>query len=335
MSEKKPNLFMRFRHGLGDQVSFTIVLKHLKHYEPDLEITIESPLGSQEIFKKWVKSSEVVEYPFRKWGWDRVEYCHFPHVRKIYGNRPNTKVTRTLVEVFDLSPIESLYYYDFDASPENQKLAKEYINQIRKGNPVAVVHNGGVSSPQAKDLSKAEEAQLLMSLVDRGYIILRLDFQEGKHVCPFVDQQTIHCPYHLWKRDNREIYADAGLIKELIQNADVFFGIDSGPGHIAAATTTPSHIFWKGHHPGLCFDLSHNTVHILHRNSAKLIDQDFDVWNVAHPYFEEMYDHLYYDDLLNEMDDIVDTCLDELPQDLSHEIKDLRCEGLDIHYGIT
>jgi hypothetical protein len=95
----------------------------------------------------------------------------------------------------------------------------------------------------------------------------------------------------LW---DKERVGDGATIYELINRAEFFFGIDSGPGHIAAASKTPAFLFWWGHHPAHCIIPSPNVTHCIPDWS----DEFFELPKRATDYFAKHYQsHVYGPDL--------------------------------------
>ena len=87
---------------------------------------------------------------------------------------------------------------------------------------------------------------------------------------------------------------DTGVIKELIDNADFFFGCDSGPAHIAAATDTPSYIIWIDSDPLQVIDPAPNLTHWIRSLRYCETEQDY----ADRDYFEKYYPNECYGDSL-------------------------------------
>ncbi|MEX1027808.1 MAG: glycosyltransferase family 9 protein, partial [Candidatus Paceibacterota bacterium] len=49
-AEKKTNVLIQFRHGLGDAIQLTAVLRHLQHYHPDWKVEVAALPGKQTAF---------------------------------------------------------------------------------------------------------------------------------------------------------------------------------------------------------------------------------------------------------------------------------------------
>lgn len=56
---------------------------------------------------------------------------------------------------------------------------------------------------------------------------------------------------------------DAESLAALIDASRLLIGVDSGPLHVAGATTTPTIGVWTQHHPVHFFDLADNVLHLV------------------------------------------------------------------------
>src|SRR5436305_1747188 len=63
---------------------------------------------------------------------------------------------------------------------------------------------------------------------------------------------------------------DAEVLAALIEAATLMIGVDSGPLHLAGATTTPTIGVWTRHHPVHFFDLAGNVTHLVPGDHAQL-----------------------------------------------------------------
>jgi len=120
----------------------------------------------------------------------------------------------------------------------------------------------------------------------------------------WIDQKKIYCPgegHDVWKDIGKKKTGNGAVIAAMIDEAEMFFGIDSGPGHIAACSPieTPVYIIWTDQHPINCFDLAgDNVTHIV--SEMTYVDPP------AKQYFETHYAHHYYfGDLTNIIEAVV------------------------------
>ena len=59
------------------------------------------------------------------------------------------------------------------------------------------------------------------------------------------------------------LFRSAGTIAALIQRSQLVIGVDSGPLHVAGATTTPTIGVWTGHLPIRYYDVADNVTHLV------------------------------------------------------------------------
>jgi FkbM family methyltransferase len=166
--------------------------------------------------------------------------------------------------------------------------------------PTVVIHYQGNSARRRKNLDEQAVRRLIDHIVRLGFTAVVLDFESpprsalltspspdwppGRVVCPKID-------HPLWGGTGT---GDGATIAALIAQAMLFMGIDSGPGHIAAATDTPSVIVWTGHHPVHYCAPSANTLHLVpdeHRELLRGRAED------GERFFETHYRHRTYRDL--------------------------------------
>lgn len=282
---------LRIKHGLGDNCQATIVINHLKHYHPDWFLGVEALPGSHSCFYGVADAVHVMRHPFTwRQDYDEILNLDFPRPTKTYPNVPSTKPTRCLEEVFNLDPIESLYRYTINPTPEATTKVDQFIEEELHGQPYAVLHYLGTNSKADKDLTHYEATLWIYAMLKEGLAPVLLDWDRQSPCAKFT---TVTCPDkrhpYLW---DGERVGDAGTIHQLIDRAEYFVGIDSGPAHVAAATNTPAYVFWVNHTPIHCFDLADNVIHFVPHFSRDLIAGDRDS---AWEYFTANYQHRVYD----------------------------------------
>ena len=279
--------------GMGDVVQLGCVVKHLKHYYPDWYIGIETKPGLSPILEGIADESHDLLHPM-KWrldGWDSSFYFQFERPSDYWSGVPSTKVSECLKRYFpECEPIEDLYRYSITINDQAKARADKWIADELDNKPFALVHPWGTARKENKDLTAWELYVLLGMIVNEGLIPVVLFFDWP--VPDFVDELAV-CPNHtndLWSDVKKKKCGNAQVIARLIDRAGIFFGIDSGPAHLAACSpiTTDSHIFWVNHHPVDCFDLSGNPH--LHHN----VDDSVLIPGKARTYFEAHYQHTYY-----------------------------------------
>jgi hypothetical protein len=91
---------------------------------------------------------------------------------------------------------------------------------------------------------------------------------------------------------------DAEGLAALIELATLMIGVDSGPLHVAGATTTPTLGVWLRHHPLHYFGLADNVTHLVPENHAALLRGDR---AAGEAFFRAHYRHQTYRDLDSEL----------------------------------
>lgn len=284
----------RFKHGLGDAVQFSIVLKHLKHYHPDWEIAVECPKGLHSVFNN--SYPLVMPYTWRDTFGKPQEIKFSKPDYLLFNNKfPATKVTRCLKDEFGLDPIPDLYHYEIAPNEVAINKVKRYIDEEIKGEYGVIHYKGSKQSQEDKNLTDYEASLIVDMMLAEDVVPVILDWDTNSVlVKEYGDKIRNPNRCHPWLWD-KEYTGDGATIYALIDNAVGFWGIDSGPAHIAGATKTPSYVFWWGTEPLHCFDLSENVTHIVHPNHNSLNSK----------YFKDNYNH----SILPEGDDPIIDCL--------------------------
>jgi hypothetical protein len=239
------------------------------------------------------------------------------------GRWPNTKVTRCLLEVFRLSPIPDLCRYEIQISDQARQRAREYLESIcgpaeanatdtaecrDNTNPqssskfrAVLIHYEGNTSGDRKNLSTELIRQACDQILQLDYVPVILDWDRRS---PLPDNQRIFCPdanHALW---NSVGTGDAEQLAALIDESQLMIGIDSGPLHVAGATTTKTLGVWTRHHPLNFFDISPNVEHLVPADGETQIATED-----ARKYFRRTYRHREYYDLSSELTPLIEACL--------------------------
>jgi ADP-heptose:LPS heptosyltransferase len=256
-SNNTKTLLIKFLHGLGDCIDYSIVIKHLKDKYPDLKIKVIANEGSHWAFYKIADNFQSInnysvddlnEFLF-------IEDFNYPS--EIWTSLPSSKVTHTLVHNYGLEPKLELYYPTFTPTDEAIKMVDEL--QIHK--PFVVLNYLGMTDLGRKDLTHEQAQAICNYFIKQNYICVIADYE---HQCPFADDKNFITLYKnniIWRNG-----PNCGILYELIRRANLFIGIDSGPSHLAAATDTPSLIIWKAEaawHPGIGTNLDRNCIHFI------------------------------------------------------------------------
>lgn len=282
-----------FRHGLGDAAQLTIVLKHLTKYRPDWIVDIEALIGKHTIF------GNLCNKTFIKGSAPRSEYEKVMEIRWMesflyipYTHVPITKVTKSLRDEFKIDPDPRLFYYEIQITDKSHQSAKNYIDKLPK-QKIAIVHFQGNTGSKAKNVDENTMCKICDFLTQQGFIIIILDW-DRRRASHLANANNIFCPGEenpLWGGTGT---GDGNVLAALIDQSNLFIGIDSGPLHIAGATKTPTIGLWTGHHPLHYFDLS-NVKHLIPMDARNLIQSKKK--NEHENYFHENYKHHYYADL--------------------------------------
>ena len=246
--------------------------------------------------------------PFRAVDYDLVHTPAWLEPDVCYRDTPSTKAERSLREAFHIVPRRDLCCYQIQPSAPALGLAAKYLIETTAGAcrdadgryPAVVIHYQGNSARRRKNLDEQAVRKLIDQVVRLGYTAVVLDLETppraallsfpsphwptGRVVCPSID-------HPLWRGNGT---GDGATIAALIAQAKLFVGIDSGPGHIAASTDTPSVIVWTGHHPVHYCAPSANAVHLVPEDHRELLRGRADD---GERFFESHYRYRTYRDL--------------------------------------
>jgi ADP-heptose:LPS heptosyltransferase len=261
-------ILLRFSHGLGDVVQFVVVLKHLKKHRPDWQIDVRCGRGKHSALRGFCNAvwhDQEPEPPHKLYdtvadiGWYE-NYLHF-------GDRPNSKITNCLQEVFGLGWDRELARYEIKLSGDCRGKVANYLRSIGCREVAAekynafVIHYEGNTSTWKKNLSHWQAKVLIDHALAAGRVPVLLDW-DGRS--PLADNKRVFRPPvgkgDIWGEFGS---GDAETIAALIHMAEAFVGIDSGPGKCASATGTPSLSIWRDHSPVQFHDPCPTTMHLV------------------------------------------------------------------------
>ncbi len=296
------NILLEFRHGLGDAVQLTAVLTHMRRFFPDWNIQVAALQGKQSCFYRLADEVHLLEQVReRSIPVDERFVLDWHECETDHEYWPSTKVARCLLEVFQVAPRPEWMRYTIFRSASDTQAARDYLREITGATPAAharfpvvVIHYQGNTSQSRKDLPHALIAEVCRDVIKQGYVPIVLDWDRR---CPFVDNKYIFNPgagHPLWEqsRTGQTRTGDAALIAALIEASTLMIGIDSGPLHVAGATTTPTLGVWHQQHPVRFFDLAENVTHLVPENHAR-----FAPGPLSLAYFERAYHHHAYQDM--------------------------------------
>src|SRR5207237_2171212 len=111
---------------------------------------------------------------------------------------------------------------------------------------------------------------------------------------PDGTSSRIHCAHvkeELWRDTGT---GDAEVLAALIELSSLMIGVDSGPVHVAAATSTPTIAVWTYHHPYHYFGLAENVTHLVPANHAEFLGGDRQTGEIyfKNHYRFQIYHHL-------------------------------------------
>lgn len=297
-------VLLKFGHGLGDAVQFTIVLKHLRRYRPEWEVDVLASRGKHSAFHGLCRRVCHDQQPLPSdRAYDQCIDVRWLEQNRPYDNLPSTKVTRCLLEEFGIEPDPALFTYQLNVGEEARERAAAYLRTICAGRPprdnrypVLLLHYEGNTSQSNKNLSHETAEAVCQAAIGAGLVPVILDW-DGRS--PLPDQKHIFCP----PTGHGDIWGgfgsgDAELLAALIEQSTLMVGVDSGPLHVAGATTTPTIGVWTRHFPAQFFDLADNVTHFVPTNWRKFGYGDIDV---TADYFGEHYHYQTFDGLVSDL----------------------------------
>jgi len=302
-AEATRHILIRFRHGLGDAVQLTVVLKHLRHYRPNWVVDVEVLLGKETLFfgvcrNAFIHGSSALDESIYDESYD-LEW-HECSVCRV--DSPSTKAERCLDEVFRLEPIPELCGYHITYRQETARLAREYLEEVSQTPPgpdgrypTVLIHYEGNTSRRDKDLPTETVERLCADLLNLGTVPVILDWDART---PFVDGVRIFNPdvnSPLWGGQGT---GDAEMLAALIDGSTLMIGVDSGPLHLAGATTTPTIGVWTRHHPLHYFGHADHVLHLVPVDHRRLLRRRR---SAGETYFAEHYQSMTYHDLESQL----------------------------------
>lgn len=244
------------RHGLGDAAQTTAVLKHLRHYHPDWHIEIAALKGKHSCyFGLCERAYNLDKDLINRAAYEQIFDLHWYESHESYTRWPSTKVEKCLLEVFRLDPIPELCTYTIHPTEQARGQARAYLESVcgprplRDGKfPAVCFHYEGNTSADHKNLGHDDAAWICERLIEAELVPIILDWETPLR-SPLPDGRRIFNPrvdHPLWQGFGT---GDGGALAALIDQCCLMIGVDSGPLHIAAATSTPTVAIWTRHHP--------------------------------------------------------------------------------------
>lgn len=267
-SQHLKRVLIKFRHGLGDAVQLTSVLLHLRSERPGWLIDVAAQTGKHTCYRGLCERSyDMDREPVPPdHTYDAVFDLEWKENTLNYADTISTKVTRCLAEVFGIESKRELLRYEIQTTPEEDWRAVAWLESIGctriddgRFNGV-LVHYQGNTSKEKKDLDDQAAGEIVHSVAGSGYIPIILDWDNRSslpdgHRC---FSPSAHNP--LWP--DRQT-GDAAMLAALIERCSALIGVDSGPLHVACATSTPVIGVWTGHSPRRYIEPCGNAIHLV------------------------------------------------------------------------
>lgn len=286
-------VLIRSTHGAGDLVQLTIILQHLKKYQPNWELYLQCLIGKHPAGYGYCKRVWHDKEPQPNKGeFDRVYNLAWNECYNTYSDSPSTKACQCLREVFNLQPDRTLLKYKLHVSDEARAITRGYLDSIGATGRAVAIHYEGNTSGHKKNVNREVIGVFCDWLIGKGLVPVILDWD--RRSC-LPNQKTIFNPgvgvNDIWGNTGT---GDVERITALVEACKLFVGIDSCPQKCAGATNTPSIGLWVGHSPIQFMDLSPNFIHLVPHNFPSIPPMHD---SKAMKYFYENYRYQVYRDL--------------------------------------
>jgi FkbM family methyltransferase len=297
---------------LGDAVQLTSVVKHLKHYYPGCHISVAALRGKHSAYYGLASAVELLDDAHARSSTKRdhvdqqVYDLQWPECATCYEAWPSTKAERCLLDVFGLTPLTELCRYQIAVSPRADRLARRYLEEtvrVLPGSdgryPVVLVHYEGNTSSEDKNLPTELARELCEKIIAAGAVPVILDWDRRS---PLPDGKRIHNPGVLCELWGGTGTGDAEALAALTQLSSLMIGVDSGPLHVAGATSTPTIGAWTNHHPLHYFALADHVTHLVPEEHERLLRGNA---SAGGAFFRRHYRHATYRDLRESLLELV------------------------------
>lgn len=287
-------IMLVFPHGFGDGVQFTSTLRHLRKHRPAWRIDVWAKYGQHQLFASFAERVFLMDRPETPQpnpaDYDAWRNVPWAEPDKTYENHPSTKVEKCLLEMLGIQPDPELWGYWATETDQDAARARTYLDLVA-GPPAAdgrynaiLLHYQGNSWVQSKNLDEQAIRATCREIHKLGYVPIILDWEWPFRSGILRDRaagrawQYVECPgkgHPLWGHEFEQT-GNASALKALIERSAGFLGIDSGPEHLAAATSTPTWVVWYDSHPVNYYCPADNVVHVMRRNHGEKIWGDSD-----------------------------------------------------------
>ncbi len=269
-------------YGLGDAVQMSVVLRHIKKYRPQWEVTFQAEDGRHQVGRRIVQRTMAYGQMYHDL-YDAEVQIRLYDTWHRFTDRPNTRVSSCLLEHFGLE-------WDAECGRYQINVGRDALREIAGlvSHRSVAIHYQGDTAQENKNLSHDQAAEVCSTVMRLGRFPLLLDWRNQSPLRHLTGVRSMggYPPSRDWGRN-------AEMNCAVIQQCQAFVGIDSGPGKCASATDTPSLIVWTGHHPVQFHDPAPNTTHLvpMRYHSLKPVCNDQKVIN----WFESNYNVFRYE----------------------------------------
>jgi hypothetical protein len=233
MGPTPPMHTLKFFHGLGDVLMFRNVLAHLKG---PIDLFLNPKLGQSALFRNdpriQVVSQAANDSPFRE-----IEF-HMEHTRPCRSGSA-IKARVCLEHEFNLFlpelrmrplPLEALDGVENEATTATHVFVKGL-------GPYVVCHFQGTSNPKGQNPDIEFASQSVRRLVSAGWGVVIINYDYLYHHptnadFSFIDHEQVRSTF-------RQLPMEVESLWTLISGAQAFFGVDSGPLHLALCSSIP------------------------------------------------------------------------------------------------
>jgi ubiquinone/menaquinone biosynthesis C-methylase UbiE len=297
IADDTPGILVEFRHGMGDLIQLSIVLAHLADVTNGSAVDVvcsEDLALSKTPFER--QRFGFSDSRYRPELYRQVLSLGWEDCTSDEAGWPLTKVYHCLTRVVRVPLRRDLWRYTCEVGELPRVKARRYLESVSgvpadaDGRfPVVAIHNRGYSSRMHKDLPSEVIQEVVNACRDRGLAVMMIDLEREN---PLTDQRTVFAPvrgHPVWQRPGG---ADPETLLALIDAAAIFIGIDSGPLHLAGASSTPAIGVWTHHHPIRFYDLAPNVLHLVPPGHQRLA-----LGSRSLETFERDYRHVIYGNL--------------------------------------
>lgn len=256
----------------------TAVLRHLRKHRPNWIIDYQADVGRHSAAIGLVRNAITYADPLPCSEYDREIEVKLYDTFLAFPDKPNTRVTSCLHERFGMEWDAECGRYEINITEKARLSASNFLGMttakkfsimnrmmVKDGFPIVGIQYQGDSSPDKKNLTREQAAEICDAVLSLGRIPLLLDWRNKSDL---PDGKWIHTTGRLSVSD--EWGRDAQINAAIISQCEAYVGIDSGPGKCSSATETPTLICWNGHHPALFHDPAPNTTHLVPANHREM-----------------------------------------------------------------